>query len=84
MKCFLLALLFIAALCVDGKYSDLSDSFTDLLLSLSNNKNSFNNFQDKLGNLAINIDSKSTSNSQVQSSVIDLFSALETQATQKS
>ena len=83
MKYLLLALFFIAAICADGKYSDLSDSFTDLLLSLSSNKSSFNNFQDKLGNLALNIDSKSTSNSQVQSSVIDLFSALENQAQKK-
>ena len=77
MKLLILTLLLVATLC---SYSDLSDSFTDLLLSLSSNKNSFNQFQNKLGNLAQNIDSKSSSNSQVQSSVIDLFTALEGQA----
>lgn len=77
MKIILLVLLVISTLCADGKYSDLSDSFTNLLLSLSSNGNAFSNFQDKLGNLAQNIDSKNTSNQKVQSSVIDLFSALE-------
>lgn len=80
MRLVILALFVLAIFCADGKYSDLSDSFTDLLLSLSGKGNAFNDFQNKLGNLAVNIDSKDTSNAKVQNSVIDLFSALEAQA----
>ena len=80
MRLILLALYVFAIFCADGKYSDLSDSFTDLLLSMSGKGNAFNDFQNKLGNLAVNIDSKDTSNENVQNSVIDLFSALEAQA----
>ena len=80
MRLVILALFVFAIFCADGKYSDLSDSFTDLLLSLSGKGNALNDFQNKLGNLAVNIDSKDTSNQNVQHSVIDLFSALESQS----
>lgn len=76
MKIATLALIIAAFFCVSCKYSDLSDSFTDLLLSLPKN-GGFNDFQGKLGSLASNIDSKTSSNDQVQNSVIDFFSALE-------
>lgn len=58
MKFILLAFLIFSTLCAQEKYSDLSDSFTNLLLSLSSNGNAFSNFQNKLGSLAENIDSK--------------------------
>lgn len=78
MKLFLLALVLVCAFCNTGKYSDLSDSFTNLLLSISSNGNAFSNFQGKLGNLTSNIDSTTASSENVQSSVLDFISLLET------
>lgn len=80
MKIILLLVLILSVFCDEGKYSDLSDSFTDILLSLGGKGNAFTDFQNKLGNLAVNIDSKDTTTDAVQHSVIDLFSALEAQA----
>jgi hypothetical protein len=76
MKVLVLALFIVAAFC-QGKYSDMSDSFTNLLLSISNNGKAYSNFQGKLGNLATNIDSSSATPAKVQSSVFDMLGALE-------
>ena len=62
-----------------AKFSDLSASFTNLLLGLSQNGAAFSSFQNKLGTLASNMDSKTTAAGTVQNSVIDLFSTLENQ-----
>ena len=47
MKLVLLAVFIIAALCNTGRYSDMSDSFTNMLLSISNDGNAYSNFQGK-------------------------------------
>lgn len=65
MKLILIAVFIIATLSNTGRYSDMSDSFTNMLLSISSDGNAYSNFQGKLGNLASNIDSSSASSEKV-------------------
>lgn len=79
MKFLVLALLVVYALTQDppSKYVDQSNSLTDLLLNLSSNGTAFSSFQTKLGSLASNMDSSTVNSRDVKSSVIDLFSVLD-------
>ena len=80
-----LLLAIIAALCLlattaTQKYSDLSDTVTDMLLGLSTKGSGFSSVHSKIGALASNMDSKQANGKTVQSSVLDLLNGLEQHA----
>lgn len=81
---FLIAIL--AALCLlataQQKYSDLSDSVTEMLLGLSTKGSGFSSVHSKIGALASNMDSKNTNGKTIQTSVLDLLNGLEQHASQ--
>lgn len=81
MKFLLVA---IAALCLSvsaqQKYSDMSDSFTNMLLDTTKGSK-FSSVQSKIGALTSNMDNKNgASSSKIQSSVIDLLNVIEQKA----
>ena len=83
MKFLLIAL---GAICLSSvsaqqKYSDLSDSVTDLLLGMSTKGTGFSSFHSQVGALATNMDSKAPASSDaIKSSVLDLLNGIEKHA----
>jgi hypothetical protein len=83
MKFLLLA---IAGLCLHSvsaqqKYSDLSDSVTQMLLGLTTKGTGYSDVHSKIGALTNNMDSKSAASSNtIQSSVLDLLNGIEKHA----
>lgn len=77
---FLLAVVCFAT--ATQKYSDLSDSVTEMLLGLSTKGSGagFSSVHSKIGTLASNMDSKNANGKTVQSSVLDLLNGLEQHA----
>jgi hypothetical protein len=82
MKLLLLTIVgLFATVSTQEKYADVSDSVTDMLLSLTSKGTGFNSVHSKFGALASTMDSKSKASSKdVQSSVLDLLNGIEKHA----